>query len=106
MRPLFQTTAILVLLFPVRLSLSAESKPDSDWYLAAAGTCEVSDPRSMLQMGKLLGVEMQARDVKENGKVVATTIHAADGSSATYYRGKARCQAALRRESKDVDRYN
>lgn len=95
-----------MLLLPVCLSFSAEPKPDADWYLAAAGACEVNDPRTMLAMGKMLGVEMRARDVKENVKVVATTIHAADGSSAAYYRGKVRCEAALRRESKELNRYN
>lgn len=106
MRTLSQAATALLLSSLACSSFSAESTPSTDWYLAAAGTCEVNDPRTMLAMGKLLGVAMRARDSKEKGKVVATTIYAADGSSATYYRGKARCQAALSRESEDLGRYN
>lgn len=88
-----------------------KSKPDTppgsdnDWYLIAALACERKNPSEMLALGKALGVSMSTRDVWENGKVVATAISASDGSSAQYYRGKARCEAALTRETKDLDRY-
>jgi hypothetical protein len=84
---------------------SAEPSSDSDWYMIATGACEPKDPRAMLELGKVLGVAMSTRDIKEHGKVVATTISAADGSSAIFYRGKTRCEAALAREMKELDRY-
>ena len=78
---------------------------DNDWFLLTALECEPKNPRDLLALGKGLGQSMSARDVKEGGRIVSTTITAADGSSVQFYRGKARCEAALQREAKDLDRY-
>lgn len=80
----------------------AFSAEDNEWYLLNGLLCELHDPREMIALLKVFGVTPSMKDVKEAGKVVATTITAPDGSSGTYYRGKARCERALKR---DFDRY-
>jgi len=87
---------------------TAESSAASEnaWYLLGPLSCERQDPRSVLASAKLLGTSVVAHDEKDGGKIVATTISAADGSSARFYRGKKRCEAALKRGLQDLDRYN
>jgi hypothetical protein len=78
---------------------------DGDWYVLAALACEPRAPSDILALGKVLGLTMRAQDVKEGGRIVATTISGSDGSSARFYRGKVRCQTVLQREANGLDRY-
>ena len=79
---------------------------DSEWYLLVNGMeCEAHDPRQLIAMSQMVGVSLSIRDVKEAGKVVATTITAPDGSEAKYFRGKARCEQSLTRARSELDRY-
>lgn len=78
---------------------------NNDWFLLSALECEPKNPGNLLALGKVLCQSMSARDVKEGGRIVATTITAADGSAVQFFRGKARCEAALQRDAKDLDRY-
>jgi hypothetical protein len=84
----------------------AAPKADNTWYLLTSGTCDPQDPASLLALGQLLGQSMTSRDVKQQGKVVATTISADDGSTAKFYRGKARCEAAAKQQLGDLTRYD
>jgi len=76
-----------------------------EWYMLAGLSCEPGNPVDLIAMSKLLGVSVVPRDVKEGGKVIATTISADDGSVARYFRGRARCEAAIRHDVSDLDRY-
>lgn len=86
---------------------------DNTWYNTVNGFCQPEDPRAALAMSRAMGTTVRADDVHENGKVVATVITISNGPeevSAFYYRGKARCEAALKdaaaKQHQEFDRYN
>ena len=95
-------------------SLAQADNNEEQWFRYMMGYCEAMEPSQIIVVARGLGLDVATKDVTEKGRIIRTTVILTERrrnqkEEHRFFRGKSRCDAALKDDEKkfhdSIDRY-